>query len=238
MCCKPVLFFYGCLKLWFHDVEVNPGPRAEPQCCKDMFSNINGLHGNRDELAIAATIFDVVACAETKVTGRRRVSKLLLPGFRVPTLMLRGDRPKVLGKALLFVRSGLSVSRQERFECSCCEFMITKIPGKRLNLFVVYSSPSKVVRVFDGIFEAMGSIQSVYTKSVFCFVGDFICHHSEWLGSRITDAHGVAAFYFVTVADYSQMVNGPTHRAGGVLDLVLKNVPYLGDVHVHGYVGM
>ena len=41
-----------------------------------FFTNINGLHGNRDELAIAATKFDVVACAETKVTGRRHVSEL------------------------------------------------------------------------------------------------------------------------------------------------------------------
>ena len=55
-----------------------------------MFTNINGLHGNRDELAIAATKFDVVACAKTKVTGRRHVSELLLPGFKAPTLLLRG----------------------------------------------------------------------------------------------------------------------------------------------------
>ena len=51
--------------------------------------------------------------------------------------------------------------------------------------------------------------------------------HSEWLGSHITDAHGVAAFDFATVADCSQLVNGPTHRAGGMLDLVLTNVPDL-----------
>ena len=75
----------GCLKLRFPDVEVNPGPRVAPQCCRVMFTNINGLHGNRDELAIAATKFDVVACAETKVTGRRHVSELLLPGFKAPT---------------------------------------------------------------------------------------------------------------------------------------------------------
>ena len=70
----------------------------------------------------------------------------------------------------------------------------------------------------------------------FCFVGDFNCHHSEWMGSRITDAHGVAAFDFATVADCSQLVNGPTHRAEGVLDLALTNVPDLCDVHVHGNV--
>ena len=99
-----------------------------------MFSNINGLHGNRDELAIAATKFDVVACAETKVTGRRHVYELLLPGFKAPTLLLRGARPNGLGLALS-VRSGLSVSRKERFECSCCEFMVAKIPGQRLNCY-------------------------------------------------------------------------------------------------------
>ena len=105
-----------------------------------MFININGLYGNRDELAIAATKFDVVACAETKVTGRRHVSELLLSGFKAPTLLLSGARPNGLGMAL-FVRSGLSVSRQERFECSCCEFMDSRY---RLNcyLFVVYQSPS------------------------------------------------------------------------------------------------
>ena len=91
-----------------------------------MFTNINGLHGNRDELAIAATKFDV-ACAETKVTGRRHVSELLLTGFKAPTLLLRGARPKGFGMTFL-VRSGLSVSRQGRFECSCCEFMVAKIP--------------------------------------------------------------------------------------------------------------
>ena len=52
-----------------------------------------------------------------------------------------------------------------------------------------------------------------------------------------TDAHGVAAFVFATVAGCSQLVNGPTNRAGGVLDLVLTNVPDLCDVHVHGNIG-
>ena len=143
MGCKSVLFFYGCLKLRFPDVGVNPGPRVAPQCCRVMFTNINGLHGNRDELAIAATKFDVVACAETKVTGRRHVSELLLPGFKAPTMMLRGARPNGLGMAL-FVRSGLSVSRRERFECSCCEFMVAKIPGQRLICFCLLCIEAQV----------------------------------------------------------------------------------------------
>ena len=151
MGCKSVLFFYGCLKLRFPDVEVNPGPRAVPQCCRVMFSNINGLHSNIDELAIAATKVDVVACAETNVNGRRHVSEMILSGFNAPTLLLSGARPNGHGLAL-FVRFDLSVSRQERFECSCCEFVVAKIPSQRLNyyLMVVYCNfCSMVAKVCD-----------------------------------------------------------------------------------------
>ena len=174
------------------------------------------VHGNRDELAIAVTKFDVDACAEAEITGRRDVSELFLPGFKAPTLLLRGACLNGLVMAL-FVRSGLSISRQEGFESSCCQFMVAKIPCQRLNcyLFVVYRSRSTDDRVFDCLCEAMGCIQSVYPKSVFCLVGDFNCYHSQWIGSLITDAHGVAAFDFATVADCSQLVNEPSHRAGG-----------------------
>ena len=153
MCCMSVIFSMGAWNYGFR--MVNPGPRAVYNAAELCFNinaidvskhNIdvgkhwfNGLHGNRDELAIAATNFDLVACAETKVTGRGNVSEFLLMGFKAPTLLLSGARPNRLGMAFL-VRFGLSVSRQERFECSCCEFMVAKIPGQLLNncyLFVV-----------------------------------------------------------------------------------------------------
>ena len=117
--------------------------------------------------------------------------------------------------------------------------MVAKIPGQRLNcyLFVVYRSPSTDNIVFDCLCEAMWSIKSVDPKSVFCFVGDFNCHHSELLCSPITDAHRVAAINFASLADCSQFFNGATHRAGGMLDLDLANLPDLCNVNVHGNVG-
>ena len=99
------------------------------------------VYQNKWSAAIAATKFDVVACAETKVTGRRHVSELPLPGFKAPALLLRGARPNGLDMAL-FVRSGLSVSRREKFECSCCEFMVAKIPGRTPPNSVRISPPS------------------------------------------------------------------------------------------------
>ena len=80
--------------------------------------------------------------------------------------------------------------------------MVAKITGQQLNcyLFVPYRSHSSDDRVFDCFCEAMGNILSVDSMSVSCFVGDFNCHHSEWLGLHITDDHGVAAFDFAIVA--------------------------------------
>ena len=107
-----------------------------------------GLLANKTVARIADK---VVPCSRGlgKVTGRRHVSELLLPGFKAATLLLRGARPNGFGMAL-FVRSGLSVSRRERFECSCCEFMVAKIPGRtrpkdnRLCVRVLQAPPPHV----------------------------------------------------------------------------------------------
>ena len=99
-----LLFFllvYGCLKLQFSDVEENPGPSTVPRDkCEIMFSNINGIHGNTEDLVVAASGLDFVVCSVTKVYGCRHVTELLIPGFSFPTILLRGDRPNGLGLAL------------------------------------------------------------------------------------------------------------------------------------------
>ena len=71
----------------------------------------------------------------------------------------------------------------------------------------------------------ISDIQSVDPKSAFCFMDDLNCHHSEWLGSLVTNAHGVTDFDFAPLTDCSQLVRGPTHQSGGILDLVLTDVP-------------
>ena len=61
-------------------------------------------------------------------------------------------------------------------------------------------------------------------------MGDFNCHHEEWLGSRRTNSHERSARDFIDMADCRQMVVGPTHRNGGVLNLVFTDVPDLCEV--------
>ena len=142
MGCKSVFFFYGCLKLQSPDVEVNPSPRAMPQCCRAMFFNINCLHGNSHELALAATKF-----AETKVTGRRHVSELLFAWFQSSNSAVEGYCPKWArcGDVFSFWSFCFAAGKIRVF------LLVAKVPGQRLNcyLFVVYRSPSTDDGVFD-----------------------------------------------------------------------------------------
>ena len=48
----------------------------------------------------------------------------------------------------------------------------------------------------------------------FLFVGDFNGHLQEWLGSKTTNRHDVAAFDFSTVSGCDQLVVGPTRARG------------------------
>lgn len=233
------LLFFACLIVRYLDVEWNPGPRrVAPKKLRMLFNNINGLYGNISELGVAAVGFDLLFCVETKVTQHRHVSELLLTGFRKPNLILRGARPNGLGLAM-YVRDGVAVTRMMTYECSCCELMVARVCGHRLNLYIfcVYRSPNTDDRVYDCLLDAMAKIQSVDSKAVFHFVGDFNCHHSEWLGSSRTDSHGVAARDFGSLSDCTQMVTGSTHRLGGVLDLVFTDVPDLCKVSVAAPIG-
>ena len=83
--------------------------------------------------------------------------------------------------------------------------------------------------MFAGIY---GRIQSLDRKTAFCFFGDFNGHHSEWLGFSRTDVHGVATCDFAALSGCTQLVRGSTHRAGGILDLVMSDVSDLCKVRV------
>ena len=48
----------------------------------------------------------------------------------------------------------------------------------------------------------------------------------------MTNSQGVAAFDFVTVSGCDQLVVGPTHARGGILDLLMTDVPDLIQVAV------
>ena len=85
------LIFYACLRLWFLDVETNPGPRRPvPAACRILCSNVWGLAGDLSDLTVASSQYDILFCSETLVADIRHVSKLLVPGFGRPVLLCLG----------------------------------------------------------------------------------------------------------------------------------------------------
>ena len=233
------LIFYGCLVIRYPDVEPNPGPsRGARGVLRILCANIRGLHGNLRELSVAAQSYDLVLCSETLVSERRHVAELAIPHFGSPLLNLRKPRAGVLGQ-VAYVRDGLVCTRQKRFECGCCEYMVLKVCGSHRNFYVfnVYRSPSTDDRVFDCLVSSIAQIQQADGRSSFVVAGDFNCHHENWLGSRTTDCHGRAALDFVSVLSLTQLVHESTHQDGGVLDLVMTDVPELTCVKVNSPIG-
>ena len=79
-----------------------------------------------------------------------------------------------------------------------------------------YTPPSKK-NLYNHIFYIThGEIQ---------FVGELNCHYQEWLDSTTTNRHGLPAFDFATVSGCDQLVVCQTHARGGILDLLMIDVP-------------
>ena len=74
------------------DVESNRGPGAG-RGARVLYANIRGLHANLTELGVVGSMFDVMVCAETKVSDRRHLSELRVPGFGCPQQRLRNSTP-------------------------------------------------------------------------------------------------------------------------------------------------
>ena len=130
------LIFYVCLRLWFLDVEMNPGPRRPvPALCRILCSNVWGLAVNLSDLTVASSQYDILLCSDTLVSDMYHMSEVLVPSFGHSDLFCRGKMPRALGMAA-YVRDGSGAFRQPKFECDCCEMLVLRVCGVRQNLYV------------------------------------------------------------------------------------------------------
>ena len=88
----------------------------------------------------------------------------------------------------------------------------------------------------------MAAVLAEDVQASFLFVGDLNFRHQEWLGYMTTNHHGVAAFYFVTVSGFDQLVVGSTfasasRRSTLALDLLMTDSPDLLRVAVVAPIG-
>ena len=101
---KLLLLFY--LFYWLRlllivcgDIESNLGTGSDRRV-RVLYCNICGLDANLDELAVTGSDYDVLVCAESKVSDRRHLSELRIPGFGCPQQRLRNSTPGAQGMAL------------------------------------------------------------------------------------------------------------------------------------------
>ena len=94
-------------------------------------------------------------------------------------------------------------------------------------MYSLYCNPDQDDRIYDRLLTSMAAVKAKDVRASFLFMGDLNGHHQEWLGSSMTNSHGIEAFDFATVSDCDQLVVGPTHARGGILDLVMTDVPDL-----------
>ena len=92
------LIFYACLRLWFLNVETNPGPQHPVLAvCKIFHSNVRGLARNHSDQTMALSQYDILFCSETLVSDKHHVSELLVLGFGRPVLLCQGKMLRARG---------------------------------------------------------------------------------------------------------------------------------------------
>ena len=229
------IYFFLYLYYWLRlllivccDVESQPGSGFDKKV-RVLHSNIRGLHANLDELAVAGSDYDVLLCAESKVSDRRHLLEFRIPGFRCPLQTLRNSTPGAQDMALN-IREGFRFYRQSKLEYSCHESCLFRICSRINNFYVyvfyrnpghdgsLYYCPLTIPLTSTAFLgrdsaklllwiNSMSRVQTVDDKAVFVFVGDANAHHSEWLQSvSPTDRHGRDGLDLFNLSDCEQLV--------------------------------
>ena len=138
------------------DIESNPGPGSDRRV-RILYSNIRGLQANLDELAVAGSDYDALVCAESKVSDRRHLPDVSIPGFGCPQQRLKNTTPGAQGMALFYVREGFRSFRQSKLECSCNESCVFRICSRINNfyVYVVYRNPEQDGSLHDCLLDPM-----------------------------------------------------------------------------------
>ena len=104
-------------------------------------------------------------------------------------------------------------------------------------MYSLYHNPDLDDQIFNCLLASIAAVQAEDVHACFLSVGDLNGHHQEWLGSTTMNRHRVVAIDFATVSGCDQLVVGPTHACGGILDLVMTDVPDLVRVAVVAPIG-
>ena len=156
------LTYWLCLLLIVcSDVALNPCPGSD-KSVRVLYSNIRGLDANLVELAVAGSDYDVLVCAESKVSARCHLSELCIPGFGCPQQRLRNSTPGAQVMAH-YVIEGFCSFRQSRLECSCHESCVFHICSRIKKNYVYYCfcNPGHDGSLYYCLIDSTARVQSV-----------------------------------------------------------------------------
>ena len=132
-------------------MEINPGPRRPvPAVCRILCCNVRGLAGNRSDLTVASSHYDILHSSETLGSDMCHESQSLVLRSGRLVLLCRVKMPRARGMAA-YVQDGYGAFRQPKFECVCYELMAFRVCGVSQNIFEFsrHRNPDLDNQIFD-----------------------------------------------------------------------------------------
>ena len=153
---------------------------------------------------------DLLALCETNLSSAVSSCDLSVDGY-LP-LIRKDSNSHMLGLGI-YIRKNSPICWETRFESTEYSFMCFRLAPLHSNtfLFVLYRSPSSQdCTLLDVISDYIDQALILYPSANIVVVGDFNVHHTEWLGSSVSDSAGIKAHNFCLSQSLTQIVNFPT----------------------------
>ena len=198
--------------------------------------NIRGLRSNIGQLQARIRVVppvsrpDLILITESKLDSSvpGDSSNICIDGYS----HMRRDRSddSAWGGCIVYYKNGLPIVRETNLEPKSHELMVFSIQSESgiVLISAAYCPPKKVLGTLEWYENNLDHLISRTKASICILAGDFNCHHREWLGSRSpTDEEGKFALNMCNSYGLTQIVNGPTHKLGNCLDLIMTDAPNL-----------
>ena len=166
---------------------------------------------------------DIILLSETWCNSSTNLASLSIENYELMTDLKRdrNDTANGIGGGLLvYARNGLAVlpcDENSDFN-QYCKFKVTD-KSESIYIYLLYRPPNAGQASKDKLCELLSQAEK---NSL--FIGDFNLPGVDWEAGA---GHGVdiKIVQVVQEHDFTQMVDFPTHIRGGVLDLILTNMP-------------
>ncbi|XP_047140024.2 probable RNA-directed DNA polymerase from transposon BS [Hydra vulgaris] len=220
-------------------------PLSSPSSLNLSFTNIRGLRSNFSsvESYLLQSSPDLLALCETNLSSAVPSCDLSVDGY-LP-LIRKDSNNHMLGLGI-YIHKNSPICRETRFESTDYSFMCFCLAQLHsiAFLFVLYRSPSSQdCTILDVISDQIDQALSLYPSANIVVVGDFNAHHTDWLGSSVSDSAGVKALNFCLSQSLTQIVNFPTrfpdnpNHLPSPLDLCLVLDPSQCSISPHSPLG-